>query len=209
MKELTDSGRYAEALHLVGHPSQVSNDIQNPFIQASLIHFYMQCKDVDRAEQIFFMVDRKSPGISGAMMKGYVSNGMPSKALDLFERTSMKPNEITLLILFNACAKVANAQAKKIGRDLLGQLADQRLDDEKLINSALDMLMKFGDVEHAERLFNGMKKRSIVTYGAMMQGYVINDLSEKALDRYATIGLFDWRRNLFVRCRKSFSMRSF
>jgi hypothetical protein len=37
-------------------------------------------------------------------------------------------------------------------------------------NSAIDMLMKFGDITTAEHLFQMNKKKSIVTYGAMMKG---------------------------------------
>jgi hypothetical protein len=91
MKELINVGRYKEALDLFDHPSQVSNDfslslalkactklglrergiqihqglssksLSDPFIQATLIHFYMQCKDVDRAEEIFSVTHRNSP----------------------------------------------------------------------------------------------------------------------------------------------------
>jgi pentatricopeptide repeat protein len=219
MKELIDVRRYKEALDLFDRPSQAPNDyslnlalkactklglrqrgikihqelssksLQNPFIQVSLIHFYMQCKDVDRAEEIFSVTDQHSLVSINTMMKGYISNGMSSKALHLFRRNPIQPSQMTLMILFNACAKAADAQAKTIGRTLLGQLVDQMLDDEKLITSAIDMLMKFGDVEHAERLFHAMKKRSIVSYGAMMQGYVINDLSEKALDLFEDLNM--------------------
>ena len=214
MKELINVRRYKEALDLFDHPSQVSNDfslslalkacsklglrergiqihqglssksLSDPFIQATLIHFYMQCKDVDRAEDIFFVADRSSPVSISAMMKGYVTNGMPSKALRLFEQSSIKPDQVTLTILFNACAKAADARAKEIGRNFLAPFADENLDDEKLINSAIDMFMKFGDIDRAERLFGGMKKRWIRTYGTMMQGYVINDRPEKALDLF-------------------------
>ena len=217
MKELINARRYKEALDLFDHPSQVSNDfslslalkactklglkqrgiqihqglssksLENPFIQATLVHFYMQCKHVDRAEEIFSVTHRNSPVSISAMMKGYVSNGMPSKALQLFERLSIKPDQVTLTILFNACAKAADAQAKQIGRNFLGPFADENLDDEKLINSAIDMFMRFGDIDHAERLFGGMKKRWIATYGAMMRGYVINHRSEKALDLFENL----------------------
>ena len=207
MKELINVRRYKEALDLFDHPSQVSNDfslslalkactklglrergiqihqglstksLENLFIQSTLIHFYMQCKDVDRAEEIFSVTDRNSSVAVSAMMKGYITNGMPSKALQLFEQSSIKVNPVTLMVLLNACAKAADAQAKRIGRLFLGPFAD-----EKLSTSAIDMFMKFGDIDHAERLFGAMKRRPIATYGAMMQGYLLNDRSKKALD---------------------------
>ncbi|CAF4220872.1 unnamed protein product, partial [Rotaria magnacalcarata] len=46
------------------------------------------------------------------------------------------------------------------------------------------MLMKFGDVNPAEVVFETTQNKTLVTYGAMMQGYVTNDLSDKALDLF-------------------------
>ena len=47
--------------------------------------------------------------------------------------------------------------------------------DNVVLTSAIDMLMKFGDVRSAERMFELIKKKNIVTYGAMMNGYTINN----------------------------------
>ncbi|CAF4412449.1 unnamed protein product, partial [Rotaria magnacalcarata] len=55
-------------------------------------------------------------------------------------------------------------------------------------NSAIDMLMKFGDVESAERIFLSIKAKDIITYGAMVKGYVGNEMFEKALDLFEQIG---------------------
>jgi pentatricopeptide repeat protein len=41
--------------------------------------------------------------------------------------------------------------------------------------------MKFGDVQYAENLFQKIKKKDIVTYGAMMNGFNINNKSLKCL----------------------------
>ena len=83
---------------------------------------------------------------------------------------SLKPDEVIITIVFNACAKFANPHAMKLGKELLEQLPKTFLERENLITSAIDMLMKFGDVVHAERLFQLIKKKTIVTYGTMMKG---------------------------------------
>ncbi|CAF3655109.1 unnamed protein product, partial [Rotaria sordida] len=43
-----------------------------------------------------------------------------------------------------------------------------------VLNSAIDMLMKFRDVESAECIFDSIKKKNIISYGALMSGYNIN-----------------------------------
>ncbi|CAF4955359.1 unnamed protein product, partial [Rotaria socialis] len=46
-------------------------------------------------------------------------------------------------------------------------------------NSAIGMLMKFGDVERAERIFRSIKAKGADIYGALMNGYNLNGESWK------------------------------
>jgi hypothetical protein len=95
---------------------------------------------------------------------------MPEKALDLFEKMSVKSNEVVHLIVFNACAALSNERAKTLGKKLLAQMPRSFLEHVNLVNSAVDMLMKFGDVTQAEILFKLLKKKTVVSYGALIQG---------------------------------------
>jgi hypothetical protein len=99
-----------------------------------------------------------------------VENDMSDKALDLFEQIPFNLNGSSYTIMFNACAQLSNDRAKQIGRKLLHQIPKQFETDNYIQNSAISMLMKFGDVQHAEKLFQMSKKTDIVTYGAMMKG---------------------------------------
>lgn len=83
---------------------------------------------------------------------------------------SMKPNEVILISILNACTKLANEHAKKLGKEILRQFPKIFLEHEKLMTSAIDMLMKFGDVADAEYLFQTIKIKHPSTYGAMMKG---------------------------------------
>ena len=147
----------------------------------------MQSRDVDRAEEFFSTIDKKTIFAYGAMFKGklpalgiftesrlisigYIYNEMPAKALELFRGMPMKPDEVIVTLLFNACAKLANADAVKLGNDILKQLTATSLENHTLVNSAIDMLMKFGDVKQAELLFQRSRNKTVVTFGAMMQG---------------------------------------
>ncbi|CAM4827283.1 unnamed protein product [Rotaria magnacalcarata] len=158
--------------------------IEDPYLQTSLIHFYMQCHNIDQADKIFSTMKNKTVYAYGAMFKGYISNNMPEKVLELFEKISIKIDELIIILLFNACAKLCNNRAIKTGRDALNRLPTSFLQNQKLINAAIDILMKFGDVNQAEVVFETTQNKTLVTYGAMMQGYVTNDLSDKALDLF-------------------------
>ena len=97
---------------------------------------------------------------------------MHEKVIELFEKITVEPDEVIIIILFNACAKLSTANAMTFGKDVLNRLPKSFLEHRKLVNSAIDMLMKFGDVSHAEELFQRMTKKSIVSYGAMINGRI-------------------------------------
>ena len=90
--------------------------------------------------------------------------------LELFPTMSVTADEMAITMLFNACAKLAHADAIRIATDVLKRMPTSFLYDNRLVNSALDMLMKFGDVTQAEHLFQQLKRKSVVSYGALMQG---------------------------------------
>ncbi|CAF1016309.1 unnamed protein product [Rotaria sordida] len=161
-----------------------TNSLNNPYIQISLIRFYMQCHDIDNANRIFSTITNKSNHIYTVMFKGLVSNSMSEKVFDLFDEMKIKPDTITLITLFHACTKFANDRAMKIGKKLIEQMPDNYRNNNILLNSAIHMFMKFGDIKSAECIFQSIKKKDIITYGAMMKGYVSNDMSEKALDLF-------------------------
>ncbi|CAF5147945.1 unnamed protein product, partial [Rotaria sp. Silwood1] len=122
--------------------------------------------------------------ISNKLYLGYVENKMYEKTLDLFEQLPFSLHNVGYIIIFNACAQLLNDRAKQIGKKLLQQIPKYFHNDNVIITSALDMLMKFGDVENAENFFQMMKKKDVIAYNAMMKGYVENKMYEKTLDLF-------------------------
>ncbi len=169
----------------------------NNFIRSSAISMLMKFGDVQSSEKLFQMNKKKDLITYGAMMKGklamrisqkfdkiylgYVENNMSDKALDLFEQIPFNLNDISYTIIFNACAQLLNDRAKQIGRKLLDQMPKQFKTNNYIQNSAISMLMKFGDVQSSEKLFQMNKKKDLITYGAMMNGYNVNNEPLKCL----------------------------
>ncbi|CAF3989148.1 unnamed protein product, partial [Rotaria sordida] len=159
-------------------PKHFHND---NILLTSAINMLMKFGDVENAENFFQTMKKKDVIAYGAMMKGYVENKMYEKTLDLFEQLPFPLHNVGYTIIFNACAQLLNDRAKEIGRKLLNQMPKHFHNDNVLLNSAIDMLMKFGDVESGEKLFRTIKKKNIVTFGAMMNGYNINNQPFKCL----------------------------
>ncbi|CAF4267158.1 unnamed protein product [Rotaria magnacalcarata] len=161
----------------------------NNITSTSAIDMLMKFGDVESAERIFRSMKAKDIITYGAMVKGYVGNEMFEKALDLFEQIHLSLTNVIYAIVFNACAKLCNERAMKIGKELLAKMPENYRNNNITSNSAIDMLMKFGDVENAERIFRSIKTKDIITYNAMVKGYVANEMFEKALDLFEQIDI--------------------
>ncbi|CAF4406087.1 unnamed protein product, partial [Rotaria magnacalcarata] len=80
-------------------------------------------------------------------------------------------------------------RAKTIGKKFLEQMPDIYRNNTIVLTSAIFMLMKFGDVSHAECILELNRNKDIICYNAMMKGYNENQMFEKALDLFESIRL--------------------
>ena len=112
---------------------------------------------------------------------------MPDKTLDLFENMSLTPDNIIYTIVFKACAQLANERAVHIGKKLLTQLSNEPSMNNHLWSSATHMLIRFGDIERAEHLFQSLKDKDIVTYASMMRIYNLNKQPFKTLQLFQSV----------------------
>ncbi|UJR34288.1 hypothetical protein I4U23_021692 [Adineta vaga] len=149
------------------HQQLSSKSLEDPFLLTSLIHFFTY--------QIFSTVERENLFTYGAMLKGYLSNNMPEKVIELYEKISIKVDEVITTLLFNACAKLSNEYSIRIGNHVLNRLPKSFLQYRNLLHLTIDMLMKFGQVEDAEDFFRQVKTFDSTIYGIIMNGYKINN----------------------------------
>ncbi|CAF1523270.1 unnamed protein product, partial [Adineta ricciae] len=158
-------------------------------VMNSMIFMLMKFGNVDEAEQLVHQMKHKSIYTYGAMMKGYNHNQMFQKVLDLFQTLPLNPDEAIYTIAISSCGQLSNDRATRIGKQLIDNLPENLKGSEKVMNSTIFMLMKFGNVDEAEQLVHQMKHKSIYTYGAMMKGYNYNQMFEKALDLFHQMDL--------------------
>lgn len=112
---------------------------------------------------------------------GYISNGLPEKALDLLERHPVPLNEVLYTIIYDACGASATERAMRLGTETLVRMPSTFRKNSRIMGSALHMLFTFGQVDQAEQLFGQMTNGDTSTYGVMMDGYNMNDAPHKSL----------------------------
>ncbi|CAF0890587.1 unnamed protein product [Adineta ricciae] len=159
--------------------------LNNPFVQTSLLQFYIQRADIDQALNICSRIDKKSNYLYTVLFKGLIAHNKSENVLDLYDKMTIKPDDFTLTVIFNACTQLANERAKIIGNKLLNQILNKDLTNNViLLTSAINMLMNFGEVKDAERLFQLNKSKDTIIYGTMMKGYNNNDQPLRSLQLF-------------------------
>jgi pentatricopeptide repeat protein len=76
---------------------------------------------------------------------------------------------------------LSDERAITFGKRLLDKMPKMLNNNLVVMDSAIHMLMKFGDVQEAEQLYTSMKKRAAASYGIMMNGYNLNSEPRKCL----------------------------
>ena len=102
-------------------------------------------------------------------------------ALALCEKMTVKPDRFIVTIVFDICAKLADERAFRLGRQVFSQMDNSHYQSTAVMNSALAMFARNGDVRKAEELFQSIKSKDLITFGAMMKGYTLNDDPLRAL----------------------------
>ncbi len=95
------------------------------------------------------------------------------------EQERVQPNQITFVGLLNACASVS---ALEEGRRVHKQIIERGCESNIFVgNSLVDMYAKCGSIEEAQRVFDRMTTRNVVSWTAMILGHVKCGQGQKTL----------------------------
>ena len=100
---------------------------------------------------------------------GYITNKMGEKAIALFGEIET-PDEVVVILLFNACAQVETGEAVDLVKRVASQMPKSYGSNLSIVTSLLNALMKCGDVISARSLFDASTTKTLFMYGAMMKG---------------------------------------
>ena len=105
---------------------------------------------------------------------------MENKAIQLFNQIK-NPDETVLTLLFNACARLRNAEGLNLTKKVYKEIPPRFQSNVRLLTSLLDALVKCNDITYAEKLFNRIKKKTSLMYKLMINGFLKENNSFKIL----------------------------
>lgn len=148
----------------------------------ALISMYGKCRSLHDAKNVFDQVCKPNVVTWNAMIAVYAQNGRNREALDFFKQMQhldVKPNQITLVCVLDACAWLADLQeGQKVNDAIIGS---EYQEDVMVGTSLVNMYSKCGDLHNAKIIFDQIPQKDVVLWSAMVAACAQNGHDEEAL----------------------------
>ncbi|XP_024535548.1 pentatricopeptide repeat-containing protein At3g09040, mitochondrial-like [Selaginella moellendorffii] len=165
------------------------------FLASTLVDMYAKCGSLTCAQRVFDGMVRHDVVSWTALLLGYAENGGEELALELF--TSMKakrytPDARTFVAVLTACSGLAEKEAgtktqdgsvvkvEALGKGLELESEAEELGcfdggDVFLASTLIALYAKCGSLENARRVFDKIRRHDVVSWTALMLGYIDKD----------------------------------
>ncbi|MCO5579781.1 hypothetical protein L7F22_033643 [Adiantum nelumboides] len=137
----------------------------------SLISMYADFGHLMSAQKVFDDLSLKNILSWNTLIAGYTLHDSDYTAIELFgklQQTDVLPDSVTYLSVLKACSNVGAIIQGKVIHDLVMR---SETDDVMVGTALVDMYAKCGALQCARKVLNGMPKRSVVSWGALVSGY--------------------------------------
>ncbi|XP_057861164.1 putative pentatricopeptide repeat-containing protein At3g13770, mitochondrial [Cryptomeria japonica] len=151
-------------------------------IETKVLKMYFSCGSYNDARQVFDQMSTPSVEAWDAMINEHVKGEHWQEAIEVFhhmQRRGMKPHKFIIPLVLKACARLAALQE---GKDIHDYVKRVGLESDGFIaNSLLAMYAKCGCLNKAREVFDKMSERGVVSWNAMIAGYLQSGDCEEAL----------------------------
>ncbi|CAL4919377.1 unnamed protein product [Urochloa decumbens] len=151
----------------------------------TLLSMYAKCQCLDDAWRLFDLMPRDDLVTWNGMISGCVQNGLLDEALELFrdmQRSVVRPDSVTLVSLLPA---LTDLNGFKQGKEVHGYIVRNCVHTDVFLVSALvDIYFKCRDVKMAQNVYDVARAIDVVIGSTMISGYVLNGMSEEALQMF-------------------------
>ncbi|KAJ0601300.1 putative tetratricopeptide-like helical domain superfamily [Helianthus annuus] len=164
------------------HSYAVKTGVLNEFVLNSLIDMYAKCGFIDSAYNIFTNQSRKGVVTWNSMMWGFVHNSKSVEAMNLFDQMWLDDREmddVTFLSAIQACSDLRDLEKGKWIHHKL--ITNGAMNDTYVSTALLDMYAKCGELWIAQRVFDIMPYKSVVSWSAMIDAYGMHGLVDMSI----------------------------
>lgn len=155
------------------------------FLGDSVVKTLVKCGSLTDALQVFHRLSQRSVVSWSALISGYTEAGQGVEALRMYEcmqQDGILPNTYTFVSLLQACSSICDLES---GRFIHTEAVKHKCEFDLFVGTCLvDMYAKCGSILDAQRVFDGLLQRNVVSWTTMLAAYAQHGQPEKALQLY-------------------------
>ncbi|KAK0580431.1 hypothetical protein LWI29_001939 [Acer saccharum] len=145
------------------------------YVCNSLIVMYMKVGCVECAERVFDEMPVRDLVSWNSMISGYHIVGDSVSSLMCFKEMQKHGMRHDRFSVISSLGASSSERFLKSGKEIHCQVIKNSLEMDVMVQTSLiDMYSKCGIVDYAERVFSRILSRNVVTWNAMIGGYVLN-----------------------------------
>ncbi|KAJ8625230.1 hypothetical protein MRB53_033760 [Persea americana] len=152
----------------------------------SIVAGYARCGNMESAKRLFGCIPQKNNVSWSTLLNGFVQNGAFKEALMVFREMQAKgvtPNDASITGVITACSHLG---ALELGRKVHAGLDERRVQSDTVLSTALvDMYAKCGCLDVSCLLFDGIVKKNLISYNAMITGLAIHGKASNCIDVFS------------------------
>ncbi|KAH7364943.1 hypothetical protein KP509_18G000200 [Ceratopteris richardii] len=156
-------------------------------VGSALVDMYSKCGQLDKARQVFDQIPSSSVVLWTTLISGYLKHKNCKEALVCFGsmlQYGVTPNAITFLCGLKACGSIG---ALDKGQEIYIELArtEHFMKQLPIANALIAMYAKCGSPIKAQEVFDNLPLRDVISWTALISGYVQHDHGQEALECFA------------------------
>ncbi|GAB4855642.1 hypothetical protein Ancab_024264 [Ancistrocladus abbreviatus] len=171
------------------------NDAKNLFDEIShrdvivwnlMINGFCKCGDVDMGLHLFSQMGERSVVSWNSLISSLAKNGRDHEVLELFHEMQVggfKPDEGTVVSMLPICAR---SGAVGVGKWIHSYAQSSELfrDFITVGNSIVNFYCKCGDIATAQRIFQEMPNKNVISWNTMISGLAFNGKGEHGVNLF-------------------------
>ncbi|KAI5056071.1 hypothetical protein GOP47_0029592, partial [Adiantum capillus-veneris] len=159
----------------------------NVKLGTALLGMYAKCGSLTKARQVLEELPFRDVISWNTLIAGYVEQAKSEQALICFEQMKhegLSPDAVTFACILKACGSTV---ALEKGEEIHEEINHQGLLGRDIVlgNALVDMYAKCGALKKAQQVLKSLPVQNIISWNALMSGYVEHCEDEQALSCFA------------------------
>lgn len=166
----------------------------NLSVNTALLSMYCKLSSLRDARLLFDKMSEKDCFAWNIMLSAYSQNGYPRESLDLLIRMGRCGVRADMFTAIPTIGSIAALKCLEWGKQMHAHVMRNGLDYQVSVhNSLIDMYCKSNRLEDAQKVFDLVKNKTLVSWSSLIKGYISHDKSHDALSLFTKMKLDGFR----------------